>query len=58
MGPSLRSRIQKTEHAVEAPWLTPTKKFKRVLSAGKNDGFNYLGWSGIIMIDYLEHRYR
>jgi hypothetical protein len=35
MGPSLRSRIQDTEHAVEAHWLTPPKKFKRVPSAGK-----------------------
>jgi hypothetical protein len=23
-GPSFRSRIPKTEHAVEAPWLTPS----------------------------------
>jgi hypothetical protein len=25
----------KTEHAVEAPWLTPPKKLKRLPSAGK-----------------------
>jgi hypothetical protein len=31
---SLRSRIKKIEHAVEAPWLKPTKKAKRV-PAGK-----------------------
>jgi hypothetical protein len=26
---------KKTEHAVEAPWLPPPEKFKRVPSAGK-----------------------
>jgi hypothetical protein len=54
MGPSLRSRIQKTEHAVEAPWLTPPKKFKRVPSAGKIMASIFWDSQGILMIDYLE----
>jgi hypothetical protein len=37
MGPSYRSIIKKTGHAVEAPWLTPSEEIQEgtVPSAGK-----------------------
>jgi hypothetical protein len=50
MGPSLRSRIQKTENAVGAPWLTPSEEIQE--GAISRDDFNFLGDSqGIIMIE-------
>ena len=39
---------------MEAPWLTPPKKFKRVHSAGKAMASIFLDNQGVIMIDYLE----
>jgi hypothetical protein len=46
--------MQKTQHAVEAPLLIPSKKFKRVSSAGKMMASFSWDSQGIIMIDYLE----
>jgi hypothetical protein len=40
--------------AVEADWLTPPKKFKRVPSAGKMMASIFWNSQGINMIDYLE----
>jgi hypothetical protein len=54
MGPSLRSRIKKTEHAVEAPLLTPSEEIHEGVISREYDGFNYWDNQGIIMIDYLE----
>jgi hypothetical protein len=51
MGPSLRSRIQKPEHAVEAF----KKKLKRGPSAGKMMASIVWDIQEIIMIDFLEH---
>ena len=39
---------------MEAPWLTPPKKFKRVHSAGKVMASIFWDSQEIIMIDYLE----
>ena len=39
---------------MEAPWLTPPKKFKRIQSAGKVMVSILLDSQGVIMIDYLE----
>jgi hypothetical protein len=53
MGPSLRSRIQKLEHAVEAPWLIPSKDIQEEAISREDDGFNFLDSQGIIMIRYV-----
>jgi histone-lysine N-methyltransferase SETMAR len=50
MGPSIRYRIKTTEHAVEAPWLTPSE----AIQAGKTVASIFWDSQGIIMIDYLE----
>ena len=39
---------------MEAPWLTPPKKFKRVHSAEKVMALIFWDSQGVIMIDYLE----
>ena len=42
---------------MEAPWLTPPKKFKRVSSA---EGMASIFWDdqGVIMVDYLEEGHK
>ena len=45
---------QKVEYAMEAPWLTPPKNFKRVSSAGKAMACIFWDSQGIIMVIYLE----
>jgi hypothetical protein len=42
MGPSLRSRIQKTEHAMKAPWLNPSEEIQEGANSREDDGFNFL----------------
>ena len=39
---------------MEAPWLTPPKKFKRVYSAGKVVASIFWDIQGVTIIDYLE----
>ena len=39
---------------MEAPWLTPPKKFKRASSAGKVMASVFWDSLGVIMIDYLQ----
>ena len=39
---------------MEAPWLTPPKKFKRVHSAGKVMASIFRDSQNVIMIEYLE----
>ena len=39
---------------MEAPWLTPPKKFKRVSSAVKVMASVFWDSQGVIMIDYLK----
>ena len=39
---------------MEATWLTPPKKFKRVHPAGKVMVSNFWDSPGVIMTDYLE----
>jgi hypothetical protein len=34
---------QKIEHAVEAPWLTPSEEIQEVAISSEDDGFNFLG---------------
>ena len=48
------TKSQNAEQTMEAPWLTPSKKFKRVHSAGKVMTSNFWDSQGVIMIDYLE----
>jgi hypothetical protein len=44
-----------TEHAVNSPWLTPPKKFKRMPSKGKSmASIFFLDSQGIVMVDYLK----
>jgi hypothetical protein len=43
MGPLIYIQNLKKEHAVEAPWLTPPKKFTRVPSTGKMMALIFLG---------------
>ena len=45
---------QKAQYAMEAPWLIPPKKFKRVSSAGKVIVSLFRDSHGVIMVDYLE----
>jgi hypothetical protein len=47
MGLSLRSRFKtkKTEHAVEAPWLTPSEDIEEGAISREDDGFSCLGYS-------------
>ena len=39
---------------MEAPWLTPPKKFKRASSAGKVMASVFWDSQGVIIIDYLQ----
>jgi hypothetical protein len=39
--PSLLSRIQKTEHAVETPWLAASEEIQEGAISRENDGFNF-----------------
>ena len=39
---------------MEARWLTPPKKFKRVSSAGKVMASIFLDIQSVVMVDYLE----
>ena len=54
MGSPLLPRVKNVEQTIEAPWLTPPKKFKRVHSPGKVMASIFLDSQGVIMIDYLE----
>ena len=46
--------VKNEEQTMEAPWLTPPKKFKRVHSAGNVLASIFLDSQRVIMIDYLE----
>ena len=53
MGPPLWPRVKTAEQTMEAPWLTPPKKFKRVHSAEKvrPQSFGIVkGWSSLIIL--------
>jgi hypothetical protein len=54
MGPPFRSRIQKTEHAGEAHWLTPSEEIQEDAIIREDYDFNFfVDYRGLIMIDYL-----
>ena len=57
MGSPLWSRVKNAEHTMEAPWLTPPKKFKRVHLAVKVMASIFWDSQGVTMIDYLDNRY-
>ena len=47
-------RVKNAEQTMEAPWLTPPKKFKRVHSVGKVMTSIFWDSQEVIMVDYLE----
>jgi hypothetical protein len=54
MGPLLRSIIQRTEHEVEALWLTSSEEIQEGAISKKMMASIYWYNQGIIMVDYLE----
>ena len=54
MGSTLGPRVKTAEQTMEAPCLTPPKKFKRVHSTGNVMASVFWDSQGVIMIDYLE----
>ena len=48
------TRVKNAEQTMAAPWLTPSKKFKRVHSAEKVMASIVWDSQCVIMIDYLE----
>ena len=42
------------ENAIEAPWLTPPKGFKKIPSVGKVMASIFWDSQGVIVVDYLK----
>ena len=54
MGSPHSPRVKNVEQTMEALWLTPPRKFKRVHLAGNVMALIFWDSQGVIMIDYLE----